>query len=260
MRVLNEDSVIVEPRLFAVADGMGGHAAGEVASGIAIDTLRSLAWQAETRPDDVLAAIDQANQQILAFARNHAEHTGMGTTLAGLGLVTFVGSQHWMIFNVGDSRVYGVGAGGLRRLSVDHSEVEELIEAGEITEDQARVHPRRNVITRSLGTHPAPVPDTWMLPVESGQRFLICSDGLILELTEDQVAQVLAEECDSQKAADRLVADAVRAGGRDNVSVIVVEVVATEAMPARADSDDDIATGPRIDDTQPRLRVLKEPL
>jgi protein phosphatase len=254
VRDLNEDSVIFESGVFAVADGMGGHAAGEIASGIAVDTMRGLAHLSDPRPEDVLAAIDKANDEILSFARSHSGHAGMGTTLAGMGQVSFGGSEHWMIFNVGDSRVYRYSSAGMARLSTDHSEVEELMVAGEITEEEARVYPRRNVITRSLGTDPRPVPDTWMIPVELDQRFLVCSDGLILELTEDEVAAVLRSESNAQRAADQLVADAVRAGGRDNVSAVVVDVIAASSS---SEGDEvDVTTGPRPDVTRPRSEIV----
>lgn len=257
VRELNEDSILSESDLFAVADGMGGHAAGEVASGIAVATLRELTSLASTRREDVLEAIDRANAAIVAFAETHSDHSGMGTTLAGLSRISFLGTDYWLVFNVGDSRVYRLDTPRLVQLSTDHSEVEELIEAGAITPDEALVHPRRNVITKSLGMDPRPVPDTWMLPIEAGQRFLICSDGLILEVSEQDVALILIREPDPQIAADRLIASAIRAGGRDNVSAIVVDVA--EHSPDGDGESHDADTSPRLKNTQPRLHLARDP-
>jgi protein phosphatase len=163
----------------------------------------------------------------------------MGTTLAGVCLVALGGSDHWLVFNVGDSRIYRSGDDGLVQISTDHSEVAELLNAGSITAQEASVHPRRNVITRSLGTNPAAPVDTWVFPVEAGQRFLVCSDGLTLELTDEEIAQVLKSEQDPQAATDKLVAAAIVAGGRDNVSVVIIDAE------TGTDADADLPTGPR---------------
>jgi serine/threonine protein phosphatase PrpC len=240
VRALNEDAVLSERPVFAVADGMGGHAAGEVASALAINAVRDLTLVSHAlRPGDVTSAIAVANQLIVTFAQRHAGHNGMGTTLAGVAMVAVGGSDHWLVFNIGDSRVYRLVDGRLVQLSTDHSEVAELLHSGRITAAEAAVHPRRNVITRSLGTTPSPAVDTLVLPLESGQRFLLCSDGLTLELAEGEIAHVMSTEPDPQAAADRLVAAAVDAGGRDNVSAVVVDA---DAEPS---STSDLPTGPR---------------
>jgi serine/threonine protein phosphatase PrpC len=239
-RDLNEDAVLAVSPIFAVADGMGGHAAGEVASALAIEKMSVLAGRSDVRPDDVLQALDEANAAILAYERDAAETTGMGTTITGVCLGMVAGSPHWVVFNIGDSRVYRFADGELCQLTVDHSEVAELLAAGRITAQEALTHPLRNVVTRSLGVLPPPAADVWVLPVLPGERFLICSDGLPLEVPESMIAARLADESPAQDIADLLVSCAVSAGGRDNVSVVVVEVSSPDG-----DAEIDEVTAPR---------------
>jgi protein phosphatase len=240
VRELNEDCVLAQPPVFVVADGMGGHAAGEVAADLAMQQFAALAGREDLKPEDVVDAVAGANAAILARSSERSETAGMGTTLSGVCLGVVGGSPHWFVFNVGDSRVYRFADGALRQITVDHSEVEELLAAGRITREEARVHPLRNVVTRSLGMDPAPVPDIWVLPVGSGDRFLICSDGLPLEVTETEIVEVLSRAAPPQTTAEMLVRMAVDAGGRDNVSVVVVETPRSETVP-----DADVSTAPR---------------
>jgi PPM family protein phosphatase len=235
----NEDSILAERTIFVVADGMGGHAAGEVASRIATETLAELAGLEPRRSEDIVAALSLANRRILESAAQHPEQTGMGTTATGLTVVSAGGSDHWAVFNIGDSRVYRAIAGRLNLVTVDHSEVRELIDAGLISEEEAAYHPLRNVVTRSLGTEAPPTPDIWVFPPHPGERFVICSDGLSNELSADAINRVVSQIDDPQSAAEALVRAAVEAGGRDNVSVIVV------ALDAGDDGDFAVATGPR---------------
>jgi PPM family protein phosphatase len=223
VRDMNEDSYLVAPNVFVVADGMGGHAAGEVASAIAVGEFRALAERSELRTEAIVEAISRANRQILESGRQHDTRKGMGTTLAGIGIVRVGGSSHWAVFNVGDSRVYRYVHGELRQVSVDHSEVQELISAGYITPEQAKTHPDRNVVTRSLGTDPAPVPDIWVIPPIAGERFLVCSDGLSRELDDAEIQTILHREPVAQEAATALVTRAVEAGGHDNITVVVID-------------------------------------
>jgi serine/threonine protein phosphatase PrpC len=216
---------------------MGGHAAGEVASGIAVAELSALGRSAPVQPVAVAAALSEANEQILFKSGQDSGRAGMGTTAAGLVAVEAAGGDHWLVFNVGDSRVYRYAGGALQQLSIDHSEVQELVGLGQITPDEARTHPRRNVVTRCLGTQPAPRPDQWLLPPSLGERFLICSDGLSGELTDAEIEEELRGSTSPQQVADSLVARAVAAGGRDNVTVVLVEVTSD-------DSEDDV-TVPR---------------
>lgn len=219
----NEDALLAEGAVYAVADGMGGHAAGEVASAIVVDTLRALAGREVLAGDDVVTALAASNEQMQRSVAHHPEQTGMGTTAAGLAVVADdEGSARWAVFNVGDSRVYRYVDGRLRMVTVDHSEVRALVDAGLITEAEAARHPLRNVVTRSLGSHSMPTVDLWVLTPQVGERFVICSDGLNGELADDQIAALLGEHEDPQDAAVALVDAAVAAGGRDNVTVVVV--------------------------------------
>ena len=169
VRKHNEDSLLADRSVFMVADGMGGHAAGEVASGIVTQTVGHLAEADTRRREDIVAALALANRRILESVARHPEQTGMGTTATGLAVVNAGGSDHWAVFNVGDSRVYRYLDGQLRLVTVDHSEVRELIDAGLITEAEAARHPLRNVVTRSLGSEPAPSPDVWVFPAAPGR-------------------------------------------------------------------------------------------
>ncbi|WP_457254471.1 PP2C family protein-serine/threonine phosphatase [Pedococcus sp. P5_B7] len=224
VRQHNEDSVLADRTIFVVADGMGGHAAGEVASGIVTATLGELASAPKRSREDLVEALALANRRILESVAMNPEQTGMGTTAAGLAVVKAGGSDHWAVFNVGDSRVYRFVDGQLRLLTVDHSEVREMIDAGLITEEESARHPLRNVITRSLGSEAPPTPDIWLLPPQAGERFVICSDGLSNELSHDRLCEILAAHDDPQACAEALVAAGVDSGGRDNVSVVVVAV------------------------------------
>lgn len=225
LRQVNEDSAIASGPLAAVADGMGGHAAGDVASRIAIAALERLTSDVgPLQSQDVLAAIETANAEILEAGATNASRNGMGTTLCGVAVVTVGGLDHWMVFNVGDSRVYRADGSELAQITVDHSEVEEMVASGMLTMIEAKDHPKRHVVTRSLGTDPAPLADVWMFPPTAGERLVICSDGLPLELDDAVIREILELELDAQTAADALVAAAVAAGGRDNVTVVVVDV------------------------------------
>jgi PPM family protein phosphatase len=228
VREHNEDSVLADGTIFAVADGMGGHAAGEVASGIATATLGELAKAPTRSREDLVEALALANRRILESVARHPEQTGMGTTATGLAVVDADGNSRWAVFNVGDSRVYHFLDGLLELVTVDHSEVRELVDAGLITEDEAARHPLRNLITRSLGTDPAPSPDVWALAPRPGERFVICSDGLSGELSPDRIRELVSATEDPQRCAEALVAAAVDAGGRDNVSVVVVALDAVD--------------------------------
>lgn len=235
VRDANEDSWIAEPSLFAVADGMGGHAAGEVASALAIAELAELADEDSLDSASVIDAIDRANERIVDASLRRRDRYGMGTTLTGVAVVSEGGRQQWAVFNVGDSRVYRFARGSLEQVTVDHSEVQELISAGRIDRAAARTHPRRNVVTRSLGSRPAPIADLWVLTPAAGDRLLVCSDGLTNELTDGSIAQVLESVPDAQDAAAELVRLANEAGGHDNVTVIVIDARDGDAA-ARAQS------------------------
>lgn len=248
VRSHNEDSGLAEGGLFLVADGMGGHAAGEVASGIAVDTMRELVGRADLTADVITEQIRLANQRILASVEEDPARDGMGTTVSGIALVVNGGADHWAIFNVGDSRVYRLIDDSLMPMTVDHSEVRELVDAGVISEAEARTHPKRNVVTRSLGTTYAASPDVRVVPPLPGERFVICSDGLTGELTDDEITAVLLDHPDPQRAAEALVRAAVAAGGRDNVTVVVVDLT-----DGGADSSMTVTSPRTAVDTAPRV-------
>src|SRR5688572_5982846 len=261
IRQQNEDSVLVESTMFAVADGMGGHKAGEVASALTVQLLKRRLEPTSTL-DDVLAAVVEANNEIFQAATSNVDHQGMGTTLTGLFVVRppsapaappaanqtagdapptsdSSATESFALINVGDSRTYLLRHGRLRRITVDHNYVQELVNAGHITDDEARTHPRRNIITRALGIDPSVRVDAWTLPIVRGDRFVVCSDGLSDEIHDNEIHQILTTLTDTQAAAEELVAAANRQGGRDNVSVIVVDVVDGVDPPA-ADEELDI--------------------
>jgi protein phosphatase len=223
VRPVNEDALLADPPLFVVADGMGGHAAGDVASRLAIDRFVGLVDHGDLTVDEAVAAVLDANAAIVDWAYLSPDQAGMGATVAGLAVVTAGGAEHWMVFNVGDSRVYRLFEGQLRQLTVDHSEAEEMVAAGQITRAEARDYSRRNVVTRSLGTDPSPVPDSWVFPPVPGERFVVCSDGLTTELVDSDIEFLARTIQDPQAAARELVNRAVASGGRDNITVIVVD-------------------------------------
>ena len=225
VRQHNEDCARASGTIFVVADGMGGHAAGEVASGIAADAVVELVEHPSLQPQDIVEQLGEANRRILESAARHPEQAGMGTTVAGLALASVDGSEQWVVFNIGDSRVYRMVDDQLSQVTVDHSEVWELVQRGLLTEEQAQRHPSRNIITRSLGREPMGAVDTWVLPPHPREAFVICSDGLSNELTGDEIEAVLAAGPDAEAAATELVRRAVEAGGRDNVTAIVVRAL-----------------------------------
>lgn len=278
VRAINEDSLLSEPPVFAVADGMGGHSFGDRASAAAIQALHEeFDPERATDPDHVWAAIRRANAAVRELTE-WSEGGGQviaGTTLTGVAVVVEhreVGhpgtDPHWMVFNVGDSRVYRWAGDDARveRISVDHSVVQELMDAGMIDEDGARRHPERNVITRALGAADDVHPEAWLLPATRPQTFLICSDGLTKELDDARIAELLAplELGEAPDAAvDRLLGAALAAGGADNISVVVVRgeyqgtVVSTPAGPDQVDEQTRergrSILSPELDDTRPRL-------
>ena len=227
----NEDGYLVDDQLglVAVADGMGGHQAGEVASATALEALRAAVGSGAGVRD----AVNLANDAVYEKSTTDERLRGMGTTLtAG----TLAAGGTLLLGHVGDSRAYVLHDHELRRLTTDHSLVEELIQAGELTEVEAEGDPRRSMITRALGIEPAVDVDLYPVQVSSGDRLLLCSDGLTGMVGEDEIQEVLSSEVDSAAAARRLVDAANRAGGIDNITVLVVDVVddedATAALPA----------------------------
>ncbi len=235
-RTVNEDSVLVGPPVFAVADGMGGHAAGDRASAAVVERLAALRAGADSDyldPDRLGEALAEAAADIDEIAAHIP--VGAGTTVTGAFLALQDGSPHFGVFNIGDSRVYRYSGDGFRRVTRDHSVVQELVDAGLIHADDAEGHPESNVITRAVGFREAPRPDVWMLPVEPGMRLLLCSDGLTKELDDAGIRRLLASGRSAAETADELMDAALAAGGRDNVTVVVIDVAAP-APAARAAS------------------------
>ncbi len=296
VRPENEDNFLVTDTTFVVADGMGGHEAGEVASQIAVDGIRqrlaAIAADGDTAEpvaalptaSEFVRSIATANTDIFRAAIANPSHRGMGTTITAIAVIADplagrgapnVGddadesdapgdteaptpgnvtpvtpelpSEALVLANVGDSRTYLYRHDRLRRVTVDHSYVQELVSTGHISEDEARVHPRRNIITRALGIEPDVRVDWWTLPLIRGDRFVLCSDGLVDEVADADITAILHEMSDPQAAADALVAAANAAGGRDNITVIVVDVLEgddppdptleIDVVPTWADSD-----------------------
>ena len=232
-RAGNEDSSLSDVPIFAVADGMGGHSAGDVASAAVVERLGEIS-DAVTTADTIEAALAEA---LLDIDRVGDESVlGTGTTVTGVALSEVDDDLAWLVFNIGDSRVYLLSDGELRQLTVDHSVVQELIDAGLITKQQAETHPDSNVITRAVGFHEKPIPDYSTLRVAAGQRILICSDGLTKELTEFGIRHYLATSPSPERAVAELVAASLANGGRDNVTVVVVDVEADVRDPRDPDA------------------------
>ena len=220
-RSLNEDAIVAEFPVFAVADGMGGHAAGEVASQLTADHLADLGMDGNPTGERLVSTIRAANNAIFRKSLADPMLRGMGTTVCALSLV----GERLSIVNVGDSRVYTVRDGRFSQVSHDHSYVAELVDAGEITWAQARSHPNRNIVTRALGIEPDIDVDLWEVPAIVGDRFLLCSDGLVDEVVDDAIAELLNHFPDPQQAAEELVRLANHNGGHDNISVVIVDVI-----------------------------------
>lgn len=219
VREKNEDSMGWRDGLFVVADGMGGHNAGEVASALAVEYILRLKGKSDFRRA-LKRAVEQANRALLDMAGKDPNCSGMGTTLA----VLYIKDDKAVIGHIGDSRVYQWRQGELRRLTRDHSLVEELVANGGITAEQARNHPQRNILTRALGTPNLPEIELVELPIEAGDRFLLCTDGLSGPLSDEEIAAVISEDKSPQELADSLVEQANGKGGPDNVTIIVVEI------------------------------------
>lgn len=221
-RAVNEDSVVANPPLFAVADGMGGHSAGDIASAAVVTRLGDITGRAFVDADTIDRALESARADIDRVGDESV--LGTGTTVTGIALTVVDDEAQWAVFNIGDSRVYVFADDVLEQVTIDHSVVQEMVAAGLITREQADVHPDSNVITRAVGFHDRPVPDYSLVPVVPGQRMLICSDGLTKELTDHGIRHYLATTDSAERAVSELVAASLANGGRDNVTVLVVDV------------------------------------
>jgi protein phosphatase len=253
----NEDNYVSIDGLYFVADGMGGHSAGEVASEIAVRILQEVYTDPKVRvssPGLLADAISTANTAIFMEAMHDASKTGMGTTLTGLAVTNGPDNQI-VVANVGDSRTYLWRHGELRQVTKDHSHVQTLVDRGAITRAEARVHFQRNIVLRAMGIESWVDIDTFPMTVEDGDRYIMCSDGLVDEADDDEIETEIRLSVSVQDLADRLVDLANRNGGRDNITVVVVdfavveneEVVASEPeLPVIADDFDATSTAATI--------------
>lgn len=241
VRSNNEDRYLLQPeqRLWVVADGMGGHRGGEVASQIACDTLAQSYRQSTV--DGLVQAINAANAAVVEAGSRDPELSGMGTTVVTLAVVTSrdderteidsrdtthgPGDEMLAIANVGDSRAYRFAEGELQQLTEDHSLVADMVREGSISQEEAESHPQKNIVTRALGVAEEIPVDVFTMPPRPGDRYLLCSDGLSDELPVHRMAAVLRRLTDTNEVADELIRLAVEAGARDNVTVVVVDVM-----------------------------------
>jgi len=251
----NEDSYVCEPPLFAVADGMGGAQAGEVASRLAAAVLQEVNGEQLSR-GEITELIQEANRRVFQRSNEDAAASGMGTTLT----VALVESSDTVaIGHVGDSRAYRVRDGRLEQLTEDHSLVGEMMRSGKLSAEEAEAHPQRSVITRALGTEPDVDVDTFTVETQPGDVFLLCSDGLTTMVPDREILSLLdASGGDLERAARRLVEAANRSGGEDNITVVVFEIAETDAeqtvrLPAAAAS---AADAPDLEDTLSGLEAV----
>src|SRR5829696_1387375 len=216
-RRANEDSLFERAPVFAVADGMGGAQAGEVASSVAVEGFEQ-GMPADGTPEERLAALaHEANERIHALSRADEQRAGMGTTLTA----AYVDGDVVSFVHVGDSRAYLFRDGKLERLTEDHSLVGEMVRRGKLTEEEAEGHPQRSIITRALGPEPAVEVDTMSKYARAGDVFVLCSDGLTTMISEDRVEGILLEAGSLREAGERMVDEANQAGGRDNITVVL---------------------------------------
>jgi len=224
IRANNQDSGYAGEHLFVVADGMGGHAGGDVASAIAVNRIIETDRQFASSSDAEFAlhtALTAANAQLAETVFDHSELTGMGTTVSGMLLV----NGQVVIAHIGDSRIYLLREGELTQVTADHTFVQRLVDSGRITEEEAAVHPRRSVLMRVLGDVDAtPEIDTSIMATQPGDRWLLCSDGLSSYVSTDKILSALTTIPDAADAADRLVKDALDQGAPDNVTVVLVDI------------------------------------
>jgi PPM family protein phosphatase len=248
VRAVNEDSYLSAPPVFVVADGMGGHQGGDVASRIVVEEFARLAdegYDPRRGAEAIAVTLQGCQRRIEEYAAEQRAESGAdfqaGTT-AVVGLLVDDEGAKWLVANLGDSRIYRYARGALEQVSVDHSVIQELLDAGSITPDEAAIHPARNVITRALGGREFADADYFLLPLPAVERLLLCSDGVTGMIDDARIAEILGREGDAQDAADRLVAAAVEAGGRDNATAVVVDVVEVDGA-AGSDQQEDRDTG-----------------
>lgn len=264
VRANNQDAFLVSEHVFAVCDGVGGHQGGEVASATAVGALEEAFT--EHTVQGLVDAVVEANRRVWQKANDDPSLRGMGTTVTAVALVVEDGEERIAVANVGDSRGYILTSGELSQLTEDHSLVEQMYREGRLSREEADVHPQRSLITRALGLDDDVEVDSWQLLPAAADRILLCSDGLSNEVPDDRIGSILRRLADPKEAATELVRLAVDAGGRDNVTVVVVDVLdddtaAREASAALADRPSGTASrsGPEpvtgvVDDRRQRRR------
>ena len=275
VRSSNEDCGHASDWLLVVADGMGGHQAGEVASEITVSTIKNACTPAPIGSDDsnlahphlsdLVKAVVDANSAIFRASLEDPDKQGMGTTVTALSVIVDPTDPDTTfalgLVNVGDSRTYVMRQGRLRQVSKDHSFVQDLVDQGQITKEEARYHPRRNIVTRALGIEPDVRVDSVQLPLIKGDRYLLCSDGLVDEVDDDHIADILKQHAEPQAAADALVQAANDNGGRDNITVIVADVLEGDELsePTEEYDVDEIFGADEITGEVPAIEVDADP-
>ncbi len=250
VRETNQDAIFVDDALAIVADGMGGHAAGEVASAMTVDAIYR-GFQERSTIEGLLSAVETANRDVLSDARANPERFGMGTTVIVVGLThDLTGVITPTMLHVGDSRAYQLRDGALRQLSADHSVAEEWVRMGRLTPEEALTHPRRHQLTRAIGVDDNVEIDVLSLHVQAGDRVLLCSDGLSNELAPEQLAELASGPGSLDDAVVNMVSAAKNAGGRDNISVVLLEFDAA-AAPTRVINTTMAAAPPPVAATIP---------
>ena len=242
VREVNEDAFLAEPPVFVVADGLGGHGGGDVASRIVVEEFARLAaagYDPGRGQQAAAEAIATAQRRITRYGEEQivaGRARGYAGTTVVAALLVDDEAPSWLLVNVGDSRIYRLEGDRLTQVSTDHSVVQELVDAGTISSEDAAVHPERHIVTRALGGPGSTAPDYFRLPLASADRLLLCSDGINGMIDDAEIAEILVDAEDPRDAAERLVEAALAAGGRDNATAVVVDVVGWADVPDH-DSD-----------------------
>ena len=233
-RPRNEDAFLARPPIFLVADGMGGHERGQEAAALVVDAFNKLSSTQWVTPQALGSATAAATRLVQDLGTRST--ISAGSTVTGVGLASHGGVPAWLVFNIGDSRTYRLRSGVLEQVTVDHSVYQELVDQGATAEEADRSR-SANAITRAIGggMRQAALPDQWLLTADAGDRMLLCSDGLTRELSDELICATLLTTPDPGEAARKLVDSAVKAGGRDNVTVVVVDAVSVHRTGPRAE-------------------------
>jgi PPM family protein phosphatase len=244
----NEDAYLVEEPLFGVADGMGGHVAGDVASQTAVSIITEKA-SGTARPDVLSELLKEANTAIWEKAQSDPSLHGMGTTCTLLLLE----DDQAFFAHVGDSRAYLLRDGDLSQLTEDHTLVQRMVKEGRLKREDASLHPQRSIITRALGVDPQVDVDTFEIQLQEGDRLLLCSDGLTSMVADKRIEEILAEEADPQRAGDRLIGLANEAGGEDNITVVIVDI----GEGSKSEASSSVVAEPQREATDPTAETVQ---